>query len=315
MSATLTWLERWFRPIAVVAASLGLGLALWSQRSAVTAVDWTVHWPGLVGSVLLFALAAFGGCLAFWFVLHAMTGTSPLGETVHVWVRSFIARYVPSGALTIAVRVRARRSLGATQGQVWSASAYEQLASALAGATVAVAAFTLAGRRPPAAALAILAVGVGLALLFRRRLAARWLSRLRGESAPGADERRVPVFADATTVIVATLFDLLGWLVAGGAVWLVVDSILPGQVSTPFLVGAYAFSWLLGFVALPVPSGFGVREATFVALLAPEVGVGAATVLALAVRLADTLGELVLFVGAEAVFRHGPRTHTRAVPS
>jgi hypothetical protein len=310
MRAALTWIGRRFRPIAVGAAALGLGLALWAERGAVSAVDWTVHWPGLVGSVPLFALAALGGCLAFWFVLHDLTGTAPLGETTRVWVRSFLARYVPSGALTIAVRVRAHRSLGASQGQIWSASGYEQLASALAGATVTVVTFALASRRPPTAALLILPVGIALALVFRRRLATRWLSRLRGESGPG-----VPVFADATTVLVATLFDLLGWLVAGAAVWLLVDSIRPGQVSALFLVGAYSCSWLLGFLALPVPSGFGVREAAFVAFLAPEVGVGAATVLAVALRLADILGELVLFLAMEALFRYERKPRTRAVPS
>ncbi len=311
MKPLLGWVSRRFRPIALAAAGLGLGFALWNQREAVSAVDWTVHWSGLLGSVLLFGVAAFGGSLSFWFVLRHLTGTAQLGETTLVWIRSALARYVPSGALTIAVRVRAREKLGASQSQIWAASAYEQLAAALAGATVSVAALSLAHRSPPLAAWLILAATIALAVVFRRRFAAVWLERIRGDRTKG--ER---VLVNGWVLLGAALFDVAGWVVAGAAVWVLVDSLVPGQASALFLVGAYSFSWLLGYVALPVPSGFGIREAAFIALLAPQLGVGVATVVALALRLADILGELLAFAGTEAVHSFGRRHHSpRALPS
>lgn len=304
------WISRRFRPIAVAAAAVGLGLALWNQREALSSVDWAVHWAGLVGAVLLFGVAALGGCFAFWLILHGLTPRASLGRTTLVWVRSFLARYVPSGVLTLVVRVRAHESLGAGTGQIWAASAYEQLASGLAGASVSVAAFALASRRPPLAAWLILGTAFALALVSRRGIAARMLARVR------ADAPEQPIFVDVRIVLGAVLFDVAGWVVAGAAVWVLVESLLPGRVSALFLLGAYSFAWLLGFVALPVPSGFGVREGTFIALLAPEFGVGAATVLALALRLADILGEVLVLAGAEGVHALAHRLHaSRTVTS
>lgn len=124
------------------------------------------------------------------------------------------------------------------------------------------------------------------------------------------------MFVPGRILLGAVVLDVAGWLVAGAAIWVLVDSLLPGRASALFLLGAYAFSWLLGFLALPVPSGFGVREATFIALLAPQLGVGVATVLAIALRLADFLGEVLVVAATEAVHGFGHTGHAgRAVPS
>ena len=70
------------------------------------------------------------------------------------------------------------------------------------------------------------------------------------------------------------------WLVAGVAAWIFVTSVTDGP--TPgfsYLLGAYTFAWLAGFVVPFAPSGLGVREATLIALVAPVVGVAPATAL------------------------------------
>ena len=59
---------------------------------------------------------------------------------------------------------------------------------------------------------------------------------------------------------------------------------------------AFAFAWVVGFVAVPIPAGVGIREALLVALIP---GVGTAPVLAasLALRLLTIATEvLTLFV-------------------
>jgi uncharacterized membrane protein YbhN (UPF0104 family) len=58
---------------------------------------------------------------------------------------------------------------------------------------------------------------------------------------------------------------------------------------------------MLGFVIVLAPSGLGVREATFVALLGPQVGVAAATLVAVTLRLANTIGDLLAFSVVEAL--------------
>ena len=61
----------------------------------------------------------------------------------------------------------------------------------------------------------------------------------------------------------------------------------------PHLVAAYPIAYAIGFISLITPSGLGVREGAFYLLLAPIMGGGAITIVALAMRLWTTLGELV----------------------
>jgi hypothetical protein len=60
-----------------------------------------------------------------------------------------------------------------------------------------------------------------------------------------------------------------------------------------WLLGAYSFVWLLGFVVPLLPGGLGLRDGTLIAFLATTMGVGAATAIAIALRLANTLGEFL----------------------
>lgn len=58
-------------------------------------------------------------------------------------------------------------------------------------------------------------------------------------------------------------------------------------------VATYAVAYLIGFIVPFLPGGLGAREGTLVAVLAPRYDFGAATGIALATRLAVTLGEAI----------------------
>ena len=64
----------------------------------------------------------------------------------------------------------------------------------------------------------------------------------------------------------------------------------------------YAFAWLLGFVVPLLPGGLGLRDGTLATFLATRVGTGPATALAIALRLANTLGELLAIGLTEGVY-------------
>ena len=122
----------------------------------------------------------------------------------------------------------------------------------------------------------------------RRRQAAAWLS----ESVP----------LRTRILLAATLLCACTWLVAGVAAWIFVTSVTDGP--TPgfsYLLGAYTFAWLVGFVVPFAPSGLGVREATLIALVAPVVGVAPATALTVGLRLANVAGDFLAIGAVEAV--------------
>jgi hypothetical protein len=103
--------------------------------------------------------------------------------------------------------------------------------------------------------------------------------------------------------------NVLAWGAYGVAVWLLARALIP-EVSFPLLttIGAFAASYIVGFLVLLVPGGLGVREGVFVLVLQGVVGLAPATAIALASRLLFTLTE----VGVAVLFLLFPKGGSRA---
>lgn len=287
-----------------IAASLAFAVAL--QWDAIRTFDWRLSWLPFVAAVCLFALGPLVGGVTFWVVLRDVAPSARLGPSLWVWERSFAARYIPSGALTVAVRLVERERLGATRAQMLSATAFEQLVAAAGAAAVSLAAFSMSGHRPPVVAVLIL-VSV-LVLAGAARPAASWWNRRRVRF-PGRD---IVVIGRRRSLAIALALSVVGWFIAGAAAWVFVEGVTAGPAPAfAFLLGAYTFAWLVGFVVPFAPSGLGVREATLIALLAPVLGVAAATALTVGLRLANVAGDF-LAIGAVECGRLGVRRWRRA---
>jgi uncharacterized membrane protein YbhN (UPF0104 family) len=105
-----------------------------------------------------------------------------------------------------------------------------------------------------------------------------------------------------------------GWLATGLAAHVLLDAFSPAGVPAyPWLLGVYALSVVVGFALPLLPGGLGAREATMVGFLRGAYGVGPATALVIALRLAATAGELVAIGAVEAAWL--VRTHHAAVPA
>lgn len=283
----------WFRPFAFAVAVAGLALALWLERDGIAEFPWRLSWPSFLAAVLLFGLAPLVGATSFWLLLGGISDGSPApDETGLVWMRSFIARYVPSGALTLAVRLRARGRLGVSRRDVLAATALEQVVAAVGGATVTLAAFGVDGRRPPLVAAAILAAAVALTLGVRRARGRRLL------------------------LLRVTALNAGAWVVNGTAAWILVRALVPSPPAPLFVVSVYAFAWLVGFVIVFAPSGLGAREATLIAFLSPQFGLAAATGVAVVLRLANIVGDVVAFTVVELAVsvRRVLRARARPLP-
>jgi hypothetical protein len=143
------------------------------------------------------------------------------------------------------------------------------------------------------------AVGVGLVLwppAVRRLLR---LARVPAEAA-------LPPSPAAVAGGIAA--NAIAWVGYGAALWLLARGLLPDvKLDLPTAVTAFTASYLAGFLALLAPGGLGVREGLFILMLQQPIGIGAATVLAVASRLLLTLTEF----GAAAPFlllnRRSPR--------
>jgi uncharacterized membrane protein YbhN (UPF0104 family) len=285
-----------FRAVAGVATLVGVAIALWGQREALVDFDWRLAPGSFAGAIALFAVAPFVQAFSFWLALRFIDVPARLEEALLLWMRSFLLRYAPSGALAIVIRMRQRGRVAASTEEVWAVTGYENLAALCAGALVSVAAFAVAGSWPPLAAIAIAAVALALSVAARpaffRRLTARLVAK-RGLA--------LPTLLRGRLLIVVIAVNSLGWLTTGAASYLLVRALAAGaDVSLAWLTGVYAFAWLLGFVVPLLPGGLGLRDGTLATFLATRLGTGPATALAIALRLANTLGELLAIGLTEA---------------
>ena len=295
MSRSSRLIARHARGIVAIGIATSLLLAVALQWNAIEGFDWRLAWLPFAGAVCLFSLGPLAGGTSFWLVLRDLAPGAPFGTSLWVWERSFAARYIPSGAMTVAVRMVERERLGASRAQIVSATAYEHLVATAAAAAVSLAAFSVAGTRPPVVAVVVLATVLALAGIAQP--AARWWARRRRLAGQAVES----MLLRSRVLVVAFLLCVYSWLVAGAAAWVFVDSLSAGPTPAfAFLLAAYTFAWLVGFVVPFAPSGLGVREATLIALLAPELGVAAATALTVGLRLANIAGDFLAIGAVEA---------------
>jgi uncharacterized membrane protein YbhN (UPF0104 family) len=292
------WFARHFRWIAAVATLVGIVIAVVGQREAIAEFDWSLSWRLLAASVLAFAAAPLVQGFSFWLILRMLGVRAPFPEAMVIWSRAFLLRYAPSGALAIVIRVRERDRLTASREQVLIATAYEQLAALLAGAIASVTCFAAAGFWPHWLALAIGIPALAIAVAVRPAFAGRLLHavlRRRG--------LEVPRLLRGRHLAIATAVNVPAWAATGLGAWVLVDGMESSKDAGYFwLTAVYALAWLVGFVLPALPGGLGARDGMLVALLAARFGAGVASALAIALRLANTIGEFLAIGLVEAAY-------------
>src|SRR5262249_35199956 len=151
------------------------------------------------------------------------------------------------------------------------------------------------GARPPLLAVVLLAGAVLAAVALRPAFAERRVRKLLARR--GLELQRLLRGRELALLVAA---QTLSWIPTAAAPWVLVSGLAPDRLHDPaWLLGAFAVSWLAGFVVPVLPGGLGVRDAMLAGLLAGPLGVGLATSVALALRLAGLLGELLGAAAAE----------------
>lgn len=290
--------SRRFRELAAIATVLGVAGALWSEREALLDFDWRLAPVSFGAAIVLFAVAPFVQAVSFWLMLRLLGLDAHLSEALLLWMRSFLLRYAPSGALALVIRIRDRRRFAASTRDVWLVTGYENLAALCAGAAFCVAAFALAGGWPPLLAIVIAGAALALAVAVRPAFFRRWARALLARRG-----LEFPSLLRGRQLALVILVNTLAWLATGGAAYLLVRALVTHlNVSPVWLAAVYSFAWLLGFIVPLLPGGLGLRDGVLVALLATRIGAGPATAVALALRVAATFGELLAIAVTEAVY-------------
>ena len=280
----------WIAAIVVAGFILRTFLRNWSEFAR-TPLELELHLGWIVASALL-VWGAYGVLIWAWRSLAA-SWAPPLVpvESARIWAVSSLGKYVPGKVWAFAgMAVLAQRA--GMPG--WAATGAALLMQALALGTgalmIGVCGTAVLEAAHPGARLVLLGLAMaslaGVALAAWPPLATRLLTRLAG---PG----EVPGPPRPGALLAGAAANLAAWLGYGAALWCLARGIL-GEVELPFAAaaGAFAASYLAGVLALFAPGGLVVREALFIVLLQPVLGLPRATALAIASRLLLTLTEV-----------------------
>jgi hypothetical protein len=255
---------------------LGIVVAALSYASVVPTSSWA--WGRLLRS---------RGISVSTLQLNMILGTSQIAKYLpgnigqHVG-RSALAihRGIPAGALVLTL---------VAEGVLTIATAM----------VVGLVGLTIAGRwvgtidtgRLGAIALAVLVMTVLLACVLVAAGQPTVLGRLLG---PWLKERREEIPALRSAIGPALAAYTLNYVAIGVGLYAIARAAVHvSATTTPLFVGAFALSWVAGFVVPGAPAGLGVREGVLAALLAPSLDATAALQIIVAFRLATTLGDLL----------------------
>jgi glycosyltransferase 2 family protein len=251
------------RLLAFVAA---VGIVVVMSVKAVRAVDF--------GALELWPLAVATVCAVGWWVLLArgwallVTGTAGRSD-VSVWCRTQAIRYLPGGIWAPASRVTI------LPGTLWDKLATvgaENVIALCCAASVGGAAFALSGRLDWLPLVIVIAAPATAARLVQSR------SRV-----------------SPSRALLVTWNDAVGF-VGYAAAAVLVQSAVSGSSDLLVVAGAAAVAWAAGLVVVIAPSGLGVREVVYIALVAGTVSHTDATTAAVTMRLVTVVAELAVLV-------------------
>ena len=248
----------------------GLVLLFWFQALArnwdeIAAYQWRIDWAWLLAAQGLLLLQSLLLASIWWYALRLMGAATPWRLGVSLWLKTQIARYVPGGVWDIAGRLAlghqeglSVRALSASMVlemalQVLSASLFLLLVPLLRGEMISDAYW------PVAVILTVACLLVATPPVFSRliNLALKLL-------------RRPPLAIQMTYRDMAMLLAarLLGHLLLGiGFVFFARGVTEISWSQAPVMMAAYVGAWLIGYLAVIVPMGIGVREGVLALLL------------------------------------------------
>ena len=246
-------------------------------------------WPALAASALV-VLVTYAVLIETWRVLlRGWQHDIPFLDAARIWTTSNLGKYLPGKVWAITALVVMTREYGVSAAEGAAASVLVTLVNTLVGFVVAIVAGAALLRIPPTVVviIAVIAVAVLVSPAALPRIGALAGKVFGREIVLRPIAHRVILLAGALTAI--------AWLMYGVAFWLFTIGVLgraPGALRD--YVAIFAGSYLIGFVAIFVPAGAGVREtAMAVALKRAGFATGPAYLLVVASRLWLTALEVI----------------------
>lgn len=263
---------------------------------------------GQVGAAAAWSVAALVASLFAWRETLAGFGSRlPRRVAARVYFLGQLAKYVPGSVWSIVGQMELAKVYGVRRDRTATAGVVVlviSLGTALGLGVLALPALLDAGGTGYAAVVLVL---VPLVVALHPRVLT-WLVETALRLL-----RRPPLEVSLTGAVIGrvALLALVNNVLLGLQVWhLTMDLGGDPWRSLPLAIGGFGIASAAGLLAVPLPAGAGLREAVLVLVLAPEVGVAGATLVAIIGRLLLTVAD----VGAAGVAAATTRTPRSEVP-
>lgn len=255
---------------------------------------------------LIYAASIITTAIAWALLLRSMNQPAKFGLLLPILATTQFGKYLPGNVAQHIGRIALARSASVQLPAAVFSVAYELLLALVASAHIG--ALTLLWS-PPAALLTwrvteyrlplLATVTVfAIAALWLAPSFAVWLGRLRGGQRSEEKSGLTRLHLDPTTVVACYALYASGFVTIGAGLWLVAQALADPTSQVPgvlFFVGAFASSWILGFIAPGAPAGLGIREALLSAWLSGVMAPIDVVLLVVTLRIATTLGDLLNF--------------------
>lgn len=293
---------RRLQPLFVLLALGFMATLLWSQWAELQSYTWKIDLRWLAVSTGAIVVAWSVEIVIWRRLLHTIGSRLPYWPAARIWFLSAIVRYIPGNIWQpLSITILSERCGVKPEATLVSVMLY-QVITILAVAPIAAAYFALTGNwgvltdllRNAAPGLIALALAPVVVFIVRPGL----LIELVNWALHRMGRVRLPIGLSRRTLIALMAIAVADWLIWGIAFCALAFGISQytlAQIMTlaPHLIVIYPVAYAIGFISFLTPSGLGVREGALYLLLAPLVGGGVVTVLALAMRVWTMLGELV----------------------
>jgi len=268
----------------------------WNQ---VKDFDWQFDYPLLIVSFVLQIMALFW-LVKIWGGVLRHTGSSvSYFKLFKVWFFANLGRYLPGKVWQFLGMIYMLEKRGVPKRNSFSTAILAQSFSVISGLFIAViflgaSLYSQFFSKNPALVMAGVIFGLAILVLVCYPKA---LENILNLGLGILKKEKISLDIASKDVIIYVLCYSVSWLLFGLAFLIFVKSMAQASFDMyPSLTGAFAFSVNIGFLALFVPGGIGVREGILVLLLSSLFPLPIATLISLLARLWVTLAELLCFL-------------------
>lgn len=286
--------QQLFLVIFGLIAVAALAFALWRNWDTVSEYEWQLEPGWLVGGALLvIASYAWQGLTYCRSVEWLAPQHPPLNVHMAIWAKSLIARYIPGNVMLVIGRAVMARQWGVPRRTTLAVTVYEQILGVGVAAMAAIV-YVAGYGNPGDPRLLWILIAVPLILLALHPVPFRWISAraLRLIRRPPLET----VFNERQ-VLVLLLRYAIGTALLGTGIWALVRAAAgPGAGGPLEISSGFLLAFVISFVAFILPSGIGVRDSLLALVLARHLPGGVALAIAVGLRFALIVTE-VIFVG------------------